>query len=209
MIVNEIFYSIQGEGNWTGLSNVFIRTTGCNLRCSYCDTKYAYTEGKEINVNKIVEYIKRYPTNNVCITGGEPLLNKEIFNLTKILLEMKYKICIETNGSINIKKILKINPTLISLDIKCPSSNMDEKMFLENINQLRINDQLKFIIKNKKDYNYAKKIISKYNPICSIYFQTVWGIEEKILAEWILKDGLDVKLGIQVHKYIWGNKKGY
>lgn len=208
MKINEIFYSIQGEGKWTGLPNIFIRTTGCNLRCSYCDTKYAYSDGKEMSIEKIVESISKYPCKNIFLTGGEPLLQDETLDLIKSLQKMNYKICLETNGSINIENRLKKSDLIISLDIKCPSSNMHEKNCMENINLLKKNDQLKFIIDDKKDYIYAKKIIQQYKPKCTIFFQPVWGNDPKKLADWIKKDGLKVKLGLQMHKIIWGNKRG-
>ena len=124
MDINEIFYSIQGEGSWTGIPNIFIRTTGCNLRCSYCDTKYAYYEKKNMTINEIIDVISKYKCKNICITGGEPLLQKETINLIDTLIKNNYKICLETNGSIDIKNISNKKYLIISLDIKCPSSKM-------------------------------------------------------------------------------------
>jgi len=207
MKINEIFFSIQGEGKWTGLPNIFIRTTGCNLRCTFCDTKYAYKNGKELTINEIINKIKKYPCKHVCITGGEPLLQKDIADLIDTLIRKSYTICVETNGSIDIRKISK-KPIMISLDIKCPSSHMHKEMNLNNINMLREKDQLKFVIKNKKDYLYAKKIIASYKPQCLVFFQPVWGFKPKSLAEWITDDGLNVRLGLQLHKIIWGEKRG-
>lgn len=208
MKINEIFYSIQGEGRWSGLPNIFIRATGCNLRCSYCDTKYAYNEGKEFTVENIIQTIDKYPCKYVCITGGEPLEQKENKNLIEKLLGKKYDICIETNGSQPIQNLPNNNELLISLDIKCPSSNMNEKMIFENISLLKEKDQLKFVIQNKYDYNYAKKTLQKYKPCCPVFFQPVWGTNPKNLAGWIIKDGLNVKLGLQLHKILFGDKKG-
>lgn len=206
MKINEIFYSIQGEGKLSGIPTIFIRVSGCNLRCSYCDTQYAYDNGTEMDINNIINEIKNYQCNNVCLTGGEPLLHSEIKDLINKLINKKYKVSIETNGSINIIPILKTN-ILISLDIKCPSSKMDGKMILENLPLLKKEDQLKFIIKNKQDYDYAKKIIETQKLNCDVFFQPVWGFNPKIIAEWILNDGLDVKLGLQIHKIIWGEKR--
>ena len=208
MKINEIFYSIQGEGKWSGRPNIFIRTTGCNLRCSFCDTTYAYEDGAEMEVNDILKQISKYSCQYICITGGEPLLQNEIIDLIDILLGEKYKISIETNGSQNIKKLTNKKSLLISLDIKCPSSNMHEKMDFDNISILRKDDQLKFVIKNKKDYDYAKKIIEKYKPNCNVFFQSVWGENPADLADWIIQDHLDVKLGLQLHKILWGERKG-
>jgi len=207
MKINEIFYSIQGEGKWVGQPNIFIRTTGCNLRCTYCDTKYAYSEGKEKMIDEILKIIQEYPCNKVCVTGGEPLIQKDTVNLIKRLLEQKYSLIVETNGSINIEKISKIKETMISLDIKCPSSKMHKKMDFTNLEHLTKKDQLKFVIQNKKDYNYAKEIMQKYKPKTTIYFQPVWKTNVKNLAKWILKDGLPVALGLQIHKIIWEEKE--
>ena len=208
MKINEIFYSIQGEGKLSGLPNIFIRTTGCNLRCKFCDTKYAYTKGEELTIQNITKQISKYRCKYVCITGGEPLIQKEINELIKSLLTQNYMISIETNGSQSIENISKIDKIMISLDIKCPSSNMHEKMIFENIYLLKEKDQLKFVVKDRKDYDYAKIIFNKYKPLCPVFFQPVWGSNSKDLAKWIIDDNLKVKLGLQLHKIIWGDKKG-
>lgn len=207
MKINEIFYSIQGEGKWTGLPNVFIRTTGCNLRCLYCDTKYAYEEGIEKTIEETISEAEKYNCKKICITGGEPLIQKETLKLIDELIKKNYKISLETNGSIDITLLTNKANLIISLDIKCPSSKMHEKMIFENIKKLKQKDQLKLIIKNKNDYEYAKEIINKYKPACTTFFQPVWGTNSKLLADWIIKDGLNVKLGLQIHKIIWGNKR--
>lgn len=208
MKINEIFYSIQGEGKWTGFPNIFIRTTGCNLRCSYCDTKYAYKQGVVKTTQEISKDIKKYNCKKICITGGEPLLQKDIYQLITHLIHSNYKILIETNGSLNLDNLKDTDKIVISLDIKTPSSKMHKKMLLKNINILRKKDQIKFIIKNKKDYNYAKKLIQKYKPKSDIFFQPVWKTNTNKLANWILEDNLKVKLGLQIQKIIWNNKKG-
>ncbi|UCF49372.1 MAG: radical SAM protein [Thermoplasmatales archaeon] len=208
MKINEIFYSLQGEGKWAGLPNIFIRTSGCNLRCSFCDTKYAYENGKEISIEDIFSKIAKYDCKYVCITGGEPLLQENIIEFIETLLEKNYYIIVETNGSINIENLIKYKSLIISIDIKCPSSNMDKKNKFENINFLKKEDQIKFVIKNKEDYIYAKKIIRKYKPTCDIFFQPVWGENPKKIAEWIIKDRLNVKLSLQLHKILWGVEKG-
>lgn len=208
MIINEIFYSIQGEGKYTGLPTVFIRTTGCNLRCSFCDTKYAYEEGEKLTVNQIKHKIEKYKCKNICITGGEPLIQEEIPDLIKELVRKKYFITIETNGSIDIKPLINNKQIMISLDIKCPSSKMNEKMILKNIMLLEKKDQLKFIINDKKDYEYAKKITNEYKPSSMVFFQQAWGSNIEKLVKWILKDNLNVRLGLQMHKVIWGETKG-
>ena len=208
MKINEIFYSLQGEGKWTGRPNIFIRTTGCNLRCSYCDTKYAYYDGTEMSIVQILKNISKFSCKYLCITGGEPLLQKDIYKLIETLLKNKYKICLETNGSMNIKKIPDNKSILISLDIKCPSSKMHKKNYLENISLLKKKDQIKFIIGNQDDYKYAKELLKKYNPACDVFLQPVWGTDLKKLSKWIINDNLNVKLGLQIHKILWGEEKG-
>ena len=204
MKINEIFYSLQGEGKWAGLPNIFIRTSGCNLRCTFCDTKYAYENGRIMSIKEILNQISQYNCRYVCLTGGEPLLQKDIYDLINVLLKKKYHVVIETNGSINIMNLLKYKSLIISLDIKCPSSNMQKKSQFKNINLLKKDDQLKFVIKNKEDYDYAKNILNKYKPVCEIFFQPVWGEKPNKLAEWIISDMLNVKLSLQLHKIIWG-----
>jgi 7-carboxy-7-deazaguanine synthase len=208
MKINEIFYSIQGEGLLAGTPTIFLRTTGCNLRCSFCDTKYAYSEGTEMTLEEILKKIKEYPSKNICITGGEPLLQQETTTLIDILIDKKYMICLETNGSIDIKNFSRKKSLLVSLDIKCPSSKMSTQMIFKNISSLSKKDQLKFIIKNKKDYEHAKKIIQTYQPSCTVFFQPVWHTNPQKLTSWILKDNLPVRLGLQLHKIIWGAKRG-
>ncbi len=214
MKISEIFYSIQGEGTLAGYPTIFIRASGCNLRCSYCDTKYAYEEpGTEMNINEILGRIKQYKARYVCVTGGEPLFQKETIELIDKLLKIGYNVSLETNGSIDISNIADKFSSyeqsfLISLDIKCPSSRMHGKMMLSNIDKLRKHDQLKFVIDNREDYEYAKKLIGEYNPKCIILFQPVWGKDPKKVAEWLLSDALNARLSLQIHKIIWGDKRG-
>jgi len=208
MQINEIFYSIQGEGTDMGLPTIFIRFTGCNLRCKYCDTKYAFYEGKKMSVKNIYEIISKWKCNRICITGGEPLLQDEVYDLIDFLLKKDYKVSVETNGSIDISNLAK-KDVIIKMDIKLPSSGMHEKMKLENIYMLGDKDELKFVIGSKEDYKYAKKIIEEYKPRCNIIFQPVWKkLDAKNLAEWILEDMLNVRLSIQLHKILWGKERG-
>jgi 7-carboxy-7-deazaguanine synthase len=207
MKINEIFYSLQGEGALVGLPTVFVRTTGCNLRCSYCDTTYAYEKGIDLSVDQILRIIESYHCSSICITGGEPLLQKDLITLLTTLIRKQYTICIETNGSKSVKRISGKSQVMISLDIKCPSSGMHEQMYFPNIKLLSKNDQLKFIIKRKEDYEYATHIIRTYTPRCMIFLQPVWGTDPRRLAAWILHDRLSVRLGLQLHKLLWGQKK--
>ena len=205
--VNEIFKSIQGESSYAGIACVFVRLTGCNLRCSYCDTTYAYDEGAEISVNEILSTIKGYGCKNVCITGGEPLLQTNVTKLINLLKKNYYKIFVETGGSINIDKLPKAVTRI--MDIKCPDSGMDKKMDWGNIERLKHKDEAKFIISSKKDYEWAKRIIKKYKLIdrTQILFGVAYGkMKPKTLAGWILKDNLDVRFQLQLQKYIWPDK---
>ncbi len=204
--INEIFYSLQGEGSDAGLPTIFIRFTGCNLRCNYCDTRYAFYEGKYMTIDEIMESVKKWSCKRVCITGGEPLLQKNVYALIDELLREGYEVSIETNGSISIMKLSKMN-VKIKMDIKLPSSGMHDKMLFGNISLLRGSDELKFIIWNKQDYEYAKDIIARYKPKCQIIMQPVWGSKIK-LADWILKDEIDARFSIQLHKILWGDERG-
>lgn len=207
IVVNEIFYSIQGEGNDAGLPTIFIRLTGCNLRCNYCDTQYAFYEGEEMDMDDILERIKEWKCRRICITGGEPLLQEGVYKLIDVLLENNYGISVETNGSISIEKIVDKN-VVIKMDIKLPSSGMHKKMILENIKLLRSKDEIKFVIGCREDYEYAKKILQEYRPRCHIIMQPVWKkMDATKLAEWILKDCLDARLSLQLHKILWGEER--
>ena len=205
MKVNEIFKSIQGESSFQGLPCVFVRLTGCNLRCSWCDTTYAYEEGEEMSVDEIIKKVEGYHTPLVEITGGEPLLQEEVYPLTKRLLDLGYKVLIETNGSLDIgrldKRVIKI------LDIKCPGSGESDKMRWENLDRLSPKDEVKFVLSNREDYQWAKGVIERYGLAdrVTILLSVVYGrLDPKDLAQWILEDNLNVRLQLQLQKYIWG-----
>jgi 7-carboxy-7-deazaguanine synthase len=208
MKINEIFHSIQGEGILMGAPTVFVRFTGCNLRCEWCDTQYAYDEGEELTPDEVMQKVRDHLTTHVCITGGEPLLQSDAISLVQILSHEGYTVLLETNGSQSIEELPCLDSLIISLDIKCPSSGMHEKMDFSNLEILGPNDQLKFIVGDKEDYEFAKGVIDRYKPICSIIMTPVGGIELKSLAEWVLKDGLVVRVLPQLHKMIWGEKRG-
>ncbi len=207
MKICEIFYSIQGEGLQIGLPTVFIRTSGCNLRCSWCDTTYAYEEGVEMSIEDIMAKVKKYSTSYICITGGEPLLQKDITKLIRRLSDQGYIICVETNGSKSIEELPCEDTIMISLDVKCPSSGMHEKMDLSNLELLGPTDQLKFVIGDREDYNHAKKIIAEHKPVCNIIFMPVNGKELESLTKWVLNDGLNARVLPQLHKLIWGERR--
>jgi len=207
MKICEIFYSIQGEGIDAGLPTVFVRAAGCNLNCRWCDTEYAKSGGIELKIDDILSRIATYGVKRVCITGGEPLLQiDETLQLIQSLLDRHYHVSVETNGSMDIRPLLR--RVKISMDIKTPSSAMEEEMLFENIWYLLSSDQLKFVIADKKDYDYALNVLKKYPPKCHVIFQPVGGVDAKWLADTILRDRLDVRIGLQMHKLIWGEKRG-
>ena len=208
--VNEIYYSIQGESSFSGIPCIFVRLTYCNLRCSYCDTEYAFYEGKNLEINQIIEKVNSFKCNLIEITGGEPLLQNDCIKLIEELEKNNKRVLIETGGSLTIKNISK--KTHIILDLKCPSSKMEHKNLWDNLNYIKKTDEVKFVIGNKSDYNWSKKIINKYNleNKCLILMSPVFGeIDNKKIIDWILKDNLNVRFQIQLHKKIWDkDKKG-
>jgi 7-carboxy-7-deazaguanine synthase len=202
--VNEIYHSIQGESSKAGLPCVFVRLTYCNLRCVYCDTEYAFYEGEEKTVDEIISEVKKYGCNLVELTGGEPLVQEESLELMKRLCDEGFEVMLETGGSLPIEHVDKM--AMIVMDLKCPSSGMDKKNLYENIDFLKQTDELKFVIGNREDYEWAKKIILDYeaDDKCNILFSVVFGKLEPVkLVEWIIEDKLDVRYQLQMHKYIW------
>jgi 7-carboxy-7-deazaguanine synthase len=204
MKVCEIFTSIQGESSFAGMPCTFIRLTGCNLRCSYCDTSYAYYGGQELAVDEIIKEVKGAGINLVEITGGEPLLQKEVLHLSKRLVEEKYTVLVETNGSQSIKEIDR--KAVVILDIKTPGSGMSKEMDFSNLDYIKNSDQIKFVITNREDYEWAKEIIQRYSLIekCHILFSPAFGIlPPENLAKWMISDKVKIRLNLQLHKYIF------
>ena len=203
--INEIFYSIQGESSYTGLPCIFIRLTYCNLRCSYCDTEYAFYDGKDISIDDILSEIKKYPTDLVMVTGGEPLIQDYCINLMEKLIAENYSVMLETSGSMKLNKVPK--KVIKIVDFKCPSSDMMEKNDWQILSDIQKQDEIKFVIGNKKDYDWSKKMITKYklNELCPVLFSPVYNVMSiQDLSEWILKYGIKVRLQSQLHKHIWG-----
>ncbi len=202
--INEIFHSIQGESSYTGLPCIFIRLTYCNLRCSYCDTEYAFYEGSDMTIKEILNKIEKYPTNLVMVTGGEPLIQKGCIDLMNQLLKKKYDVMIETSGSLSLNEVPK--DVIKIVDFKCPTSNMMDKNDWTIIKDINQTDEIKFVIGNREDYDWSKEMIKNYNlnKICPILFSPVYdNIDIQDLSEWILEDGIKVRLQIQLHKHIW------
>ncbi len=208
--INEIYFSIQGESSYAGLPCVFVRLTYCNLRCSYCDTEYAFFDGKDYSIEEISSEIDKYNCKLVEVTGGEPLMQSDCYNLLNALCDKNYNVLLETGGSLPIENVDK--RVTIIMDLKCPSSGMLKKNLYENINFIKPTDEIKFVIGSKEDYDWAKTIIANYDLFnkCNILFSTVFKkLDPEKLVAWILKDNLQVRFQLQMHKYIWNpNLKG-
>lgn len=205
MNICEIFHSIQGESTYSGLPCVFVRTSGCNLRCSYCDTKYAYENGRDLSVGEVKEIVDSYDCRLVEITGGEPLLQyEEVNELSSLLLDEGYDVLLETNGSVSIKGI--DSRVVRIVDLKCPDSGMSDHICWDNLNYLSDHDQAKFVLSSRKDYDWAKEIIinqlsqKRMEILISTAFDS---LEPSEAVTWILEDGLKVRFQLQIHKYIW------
>lgn len=202
MKVSEIFISIQGEGSLVGIPMIFLRLSGCNLRCTYCDTTYAYENGKEFSVDEVLRIIKSSQLKYVAITGGEPLLQNEIYDLMDKLIYIKHNVVLETNGSISIESVPP--QVKIILDIKTPGSGMESKNCLENLQFLKEADEIKFVITDRKDYEWAKEFIKKY-PLKTkeiLLSPAIGFLQPSKLAEWIIEDRLQVRFNLQIHKFL-------
>jgi 7-carboxy-7-deazaguanine synthase len=206
--VNEIFYSIQGESSFSGIPFVFIRLTGCNLRCAYCDTKYAYEEGEKLTVGQVLKEVEEFECDYVEVTGGEPLLQENTPLLVDSLIDKGFKVLVETNGTKDISVLS--DEAIIIMDIKCPSSGEVDKMDWKNLNRLKSEDEVKFVVAEKSDYDWAKGIIEEKNLIGKVRI-LMSSVTEKLppalLADWILEDNLDVRLQLQLHKILWPDVK--
>jgi len=202
--VNEIYFSIQGESSNAGLPCVFVRLTYCNLRCAYCDTEYAFYDGKDLSIDEIIEQIDKFDCKLIEITGGEPLVQKESLELMKALCDKGFTVMLETGGSLSIKEI---DPRVkIIMDLKCPSSGMLKKNIYKNLDYLKSDDEVKFVIGSKEDYVWTKETLEKYDITskCEALFSVVFGKLEPVkLVEWILEDKLNVRFQLQMHKFIW------
>jgi 7-carboxy-7-deazaguanine synthase len=211
--VSEIFHSIEGEGVEIGKPEVFVRLAGCNLRCTWCDTKYALENGKEMSINEIVREVRKYPCRSVSITGGEPLLQKkELLELVNQLKALDYWIQMNTNGTIFDEELFKL-VDLISMDYKCPSSKMKSNLDVleKTIKLFESKSQFKFIIASEEDYEYAKKIVSSFLQKASrVIFQPEWNSRKfaQKLVEFAIRDSLSTKVILQQQKILWGTRRG-
>lgn len=207
--ITEIFYSLQGETSRVGLPTVFVRLTGCPLRCTYCDTAYAFTGGQSMTLQAIVDEVQRYSTRYVTVTGGEPLAQKNCLPLLRMLCDSGYHVSLETSGALDIsavdKRVMKI------LDIKTPASGEVEKNLWSNLDLLSAHDEIKFVLCDEADYTWARKILLEKNLAarCAVLFSPAQGqLQPAELADWILRDALPVRLQVQLHKLLWGNVSG-
>lgn len=207
--ITEIFYSLQGESNTVGIPTVFIRLTGCPLRCVYCDTAYAFTGGKKIDIAEIITQVEQYGTRYITVTGGEPLAQSSCLELMTKLLDKGYFVSLETSGAIDISAV---DPRVVKvMDLKTPGSGELSKNHYQNIHHLNYKDQVKFVIGNDEDYNWSKTAITEYElpRRCEILFSPVMGQQNPTeLAEKILQDRLPVRFQIQLHKLLWNDVHG-
>ncbi len=221
MQITEIFRSIQGESTFAGLPCIFVRLTGCNLRCTWCDTEYSFTGGRKMTLEEVLQSVAQLSdaddsadesddsnarrVNLVEITGGEPLLQPEVYPLMEQLLERSYRVLLETSGERSVGQVPE--PVVRIIDVKCPGSGEGETFCMENLNLLSGRDQLKFVLASRADYEWARDFLHEHDlarKAGAVIFSPVFSqMESRPLAEWILEDGLDVRLGLQLHKMIW------
>ena len=207
--INEIFFSIQGESRFVGLPTIFIRLTGCPLRCQYCDTEYAFHTGDKISIQSILQEINQYRTRYVTVTGGEPLAQKNCLYLLTQLCDEGYQVSLETSGAMNIQGVDERVYTV--MDIKTPGSNESDKNNYDNIKHLKSNDEVKFVICDHDDYLWSKNIMQEYllHERCSVLFSSSHEqLSPSDLADWIVADQLSVRMQLQMHKYLWGDEPG-
>jgi len=207
--ITEIFYSLQGESRTVGLPTVFIRLTGCPLRCGYCDTEYAFYGGQKMDISDIVEQVAAYKPRYVCVTGGEPLAQPNCIPLLTALCDLGVEVSIETSGAMDISKV---DPRVIRvMDLKTPGSGEESKNRYENIALLESKDQLKFVICHREDYDWACETLAEYqlSDRCEVLFSPIHGeLKPADLADWIVEDNLPVRMQLQLHKYLWGDEQG-
>ena len=207
--LTEIFYSLQGEASRAGLPTVFVRLTGCPLRCTWCDTTYSFTGGEPASIESVLAEVGKYPARQVCVTGGEPLSQKDCLPLLTALCDAGYDVSLETSGAIDVADVDARVARI--MDLKAPDSGESARNRWENLAVLNRRDELKIVIASRSDYEWAREVLSERQlaRICSVLFSPAQGlIEPQSLAEWILQDGLDVRFQLQLHKLLWGNMQG-
>ena len=207
--INEIFFSLQGESSRVGLPTVFVRLTGCPLRCGYCDTAYAFHDGKTRAIDDVIKEVLTYKSKFVCVTGGEPLAQKNCLTLLTRLCELGLSVSLETSGAIDISEVDHRVSRIV--DIKTPGSGEVDKNLWENLARLTSHDEIKLVITSESDYRWAAGLLieKKLNDIAPVLFSPAFNyVRYEELAAWILRDGLNVRMQVQLHKIIWGEKRG-
>lgn len=207
--ISEIFYSLQGETSRVGLPTVFVRLTGCPLRCHYCDTTYAFSGGQAMTLHAILEQVASFPTRYVTVTGGEPLAQKASLSLMRALCDAGYLVSLETSGALDISSVDE--RVMRVVDIKTPASGEQEKNRWENLAHLKADDEIKFVLCDEADYEWAKQVMQQHDMVskCEVLFSPAQGqLSPTDLADWILRDRLQVRMQLQLHKILWGNVAG-
>lgn len=207
--LTEIFFSLQGEAARAGLPTVFVRLTGCPLRCVWCDTTYSFSGGEPATIDSILARVGKYPARQVCVTGGEPLAQKECLPLLSALCDAGYEVSLETSGALD---IAGVDPRVARvMDLKAPDSGEGDKNRLENLGLLTPRDEIKIVVASRADYEWARELIRerRLDDLCPVLLSPAQGlVDPTALAEWILDDGLNVRFQLQLHKLLWGNAKG-
>jgi 7-carboxy-7-deazaguanine synthase len=207
--LTEIFYSLQGEASRAGLPTVFVRLTGCPLRCTWCDTTYSFTGGEPASIESVLAEVGRYPARQVCVTGGEPLAQKDCLALLTALCDAGYDVSLETSGALDISGV---DPRASRImDLKAPDSGEAARNLWENLQFLNARDEIKIVIASRGDYEWARDVLRErgLDRLCPVLFSPAQGlIEARSLADWILEDGLSVRFQLQMHKILWGNMQG-
>ena len=205
LTINEIFHSVQGESTYAGRPCVFVRLTACDLRCTWCDTPYAFFEGSKRSLDEVIGEVDRFGCSLVEVTGGEPLLQEDVYPLMQSLLERGKTVLLETGGHRSTERVPEDVVTI--LDVKCPGSGEVERNDWDNLDRLRPHDEVKFVVKDRADYEFARDVVARHTlagRAAAIHFSPVHGVlDPKTLSEWVLADRLPVRVQLQLHKYIW------
>ena len=207
--VTELFYSLQGETSRAGLPTVFVRLTGCPLRCTYCDTEYAFQGGEWYSLPEILAAVAKHPTRHVTVTGGEPLAQRDCAELLTALCDAGNDVTLETSGALDITPVDSRVARIV--DIKTPGSGEDGRMLWTNLDALTPRDEIKFVLTSEDDYRWSRQLLAEHRlpAFCAVLLSAAWGgLDPALLAEWILRDGLNVRLQLQLHKILWGNQRG-